>query len=244
MVKPRIFPVVCLLLLAGCATSGVASPQKVSFGEARGREVNTLSAHKIASPDQFFSATVSAASVPQVTPTEELYQITIPVDTQMPVECLVFKAENDSAATLRTIVGEMLSDLPKNRVLAVDAGTFEHLPYLYQETLYASAEGAGTLKGLVVPLPSASVVCVHDEVGYANTFKRVVGSLVTSLSMNNANSQNGRYYEVLIWKLRDMNVGYTTNRFVGLAGGETRSQKDNKEKGIHGRHSDPICSGT
>jgi hypothetical protein len=211
--------------LCGCAsTGGVIAPGQLSLQEALAREATLTESYEIAAEDRFFSATVSGSASPTVTPHEGFYQLTVPIDSAIPAECFVYQNALDSATTLRSLLTDLLADLPGSRLLKIDAGSFDQLPYLYQESLYRTEQGAaGVLKGIVVPIGASTLACLHDEPGYSETFRRMVGGLAASLHTRESAQESWKYQEIMVWRLRDMNVGYTVNRVRKVADGEIKS---------------------
>ena len=210
--------------LCGCTSTGDITPGQISLQDALAREATLTGSYTVTAADRFFSATVSSSASPAVTPHEGFYQISIPIDAEIPAECFVYKNALDSATTLRSLLNGMLDDFSRTRILKIDAGTFEQLPYLYQESQYLTEQHAvGVLKGIVVPLDSSTLACIHDEPGYSETFTQMVGSLAASLQISDSERGGWKYQEILVWQLRDLNVGYTINRVGRDSDGDIKS---------------------
>ena len=205
--------------LAGCASTGQNRLQ-----DALAREATLTESYAVTAEDRFFSATVSGSGIPMVTPHEEFYQLSIPIDSEIPVECFVYTDALDSASTLKILLNELLAGFSKTGILRIDAGTFGQLPYVYQESLYITEQGAaGVLKGIVVPVGTSTLACLHDEPGYRETFRQMVGGLAGSLRIADAAPENWKFQEIMVWRLRDLNVGYTVNSIGNTDDGEIKS---------------------
>ncbi|HYQ72705.1 MAG TPA: hypothetical protein VET88_12355, partial [Gammaproteobacteria bacterium] len=161
---------------------------------------------------------------PVLTPHEDFYQLSIPMDTEVAAECFVYQDALDSAATLQALLNELLAGFPETGILKIDAGTFGQLPYVYQESLYLTEQGAaGVIKGIVVPVGMSTLACLHDEPGYRETFMQVVDSLAGSLHFREAAPEDWGFQEILVWRLRDLNIGYTVNSIGKTEDGEIKS---------------------
>ena len=210
--------------LGGCASSGEIASGQNPLQEALGRETTITESYVVGPKDNFFSATVSGSAAPTLTPHEDFYQLSIPMGTEIAAECFVYRDALDSAATLQALLNELLLDFPKTGILQIDAGTFVQLPYVYQESIYITEQGAaGVIKGIVIPVGMSTLACLHDEPGYRNAFRQVAGSLAASLRIQDAAPENWDFEEILLWRLRDLNIGFTVNRIEKRDDGKIRS---------------------
>ncbi len=224
MSRLAIYITVLSLTLSACATNkSQPTGNKSVFDTAREREAVQLKHYPLSIDNKSLVADVLAASKPTVENLEEYYYVSIPISTQQPVECLVYKDDIDPASSLKNIMTEMLAELPQNRILDVDAGTFQHMPYLSQESLYITNKMAGTLKGMVIAESPAPIICFHDEVGYRETFKKTASSLATSLKISGVGANQWQYSEVAIWQIKDMRVGFTVNQIAKHDKGDATS---------------------
>jgi len=216
--------IIMIMDLAGCASTGDPTPGRNLLKDALVREATLTEAYTVSADDHFFSATVSGSGTPTVTPHEKFYQVSIPIGAEIPAECFIYRDALDSAATLQSLLNELLADFSKTGILQIDAGTFSKLPYVYQESLYITEEDAtGVLKGIVMPVGTSTLACLHDEPGYRETFRQMVGGLADSLRIDGAVPENWKYQEILVWRLRDLNVGFTVNSIGKSEDGEIKS---------------------
>lgn len=211
--------------LHGCATTGGGSDGQNPLQQAMAREATLAgSRHTVSAEDRFFTATVAASAAPAVAQHEGFYQLTVPIGGEIPAECLLYRDALDSATTLRNLINELLDGFSTTRIAKIDAGTFGPLPYVYLESLYLTDQkAAGVLKGIVVPVGDSTLACLHDEPGYSRTFVDMVGGLAGSLRIGDAESEAWKFQEILVWRLNDMNVGFTVNRVAHPDEGEIRS---------------------
>ncbi len=227
MKKPNIFKAVAVFLavcLGGCATTQPTSRLPDFLQQALDREAPLSGEYAVTPEDGFFSAKVAGSADPKITPRDGVYQVTVPIATDTPAECFVYHDALDAAATLSQLIERPLSDMPRTEILKIDAGTFGQVPYLYQERLYLTEQkAAGVLKGIVIPFESSMLACLHDEAGYSETFQQMAASFATTLVLRHAPRENLLHKEVLLWQLRDMNIGYTVNRAGRDSEGDIRS---------------------
>jgi hypothetical protein len=212
------------LSLNGCATTQQTSEGPDLLQQALAREATLPGTYAVAAGDGFFAAEVAASADPIVTARDGVYQVTVPIATDRPAECFVYHDALDAAATLGLLIDEPLRDMPRTQILNIDAGTFGKVPYLYQERLYLTGrKTAGVLKGIVMPFDSSLLACLHDTAGYSETFRQMAGSFAASLVLRDDPREQLVHEEVLLWRLRDMNIGYTVNRAGPDAQGHIRS---------------------
>jgi len=210
--------------LTGCASTGNIATGQLLLQDALAREATLTESYAVSAEDHFFSATVSGSDTPTVTPHEKFFQVSIPIDSEIPAECFIYRDALDSAATLQALLHELLAGFTRTGILQIDAGTFSQLPYVYQESLYVTEQGAtGVLKGIVVPVGMSTLACLHDEPGYRETFRQMVGGLAGTLHITGALPDNWKYQEILVWRMHDMNVGFTVNSIGKAEDGEIKS---------------------
>ena len=213
-----------LVWLSGCTSTTGTAVTQLSLEDAVNRETTLTGSYPVSPEDQFFAATVPGSAAPAVRPDEGLYHVTIPLNTRIPAECFLYRDALDSATTLRNLVNALLEDFSRTGIMAIDAGNFEHLPYLYQESLYLTDQGAaGILKAIVVPVGSTTLACLHDEPGYRETFTGMVAGLAGSMRIAGEQAERWKFQEILVWQLRDLNVGYSIYRAGKPVDGEIKS---------------------
>ena len=228
MKRPNIVkavPVFLAVCLSGCATTPQTSQLPDFLQQALTREATLSGSYAVAAEDGFFSAQIAGNARPEVTAHEGVYQVTVPLATDIPpAECFVYHDVLDTAATLSELIERPLGEMPRTEILKIDAGTFGHIPYLYQERLYLTAKKeAGVLKGIVVPFDSSLLACLHDTAGYSETFRQMAAGFADTLVLRDARRETVVHEEVLLWRLRDMNIGYTVNRAGPDAEGDIKS---------------------
>ena len=220
----------CLaLILSACASTpsnnnAASSGAKNTIEQAMLQEAALSDSYQLDSEDGFFSATVKGAKQPSIQPLDGLHQVTIPIGTRIPAQCFVYHDALDSATTLNYLIDASLETMEKTKISNIDAGTFDKMPFLYKENLYFTKDNkVGMLKGIVVPLKSSLLACLHDTVGYRETFRQMVESFAMSLTLKDVADENWNHEEVIVWRMRDMNIGYTVTRATPSKDGEIKS---------------------
>jgi hypothetical protein len=227
MKKPdmtRAAPVLLAVFLSGCATTQKSSQLPDFLQQALAREATRSDSYAVAADDGFFTASIEASGSPEVTAREGFYQVTVPIGSDSPVECLVYHDPMDSAATLGRLIEQPLIDMPRTEIREIDAGTFGRVPYLYQERLYLTGQkAAGLLKGIVIPFETSTLACLHDEAGYSETFRQMAASFANTLVLRDEARLKVVHEEVLLWHMRGMKIGYTVHRAEPGAQGDIKS---------------------
>jgi hypothetical protein len=98
-------------------------------------------------------------------------------------------------------------------------------PLLSLEAIYtgtrAGRKALGLLKVAVLANDAHSLVCVHDEPGYSETFRRIVKGLAASLRRDGAADPRAaaRWAELQVLTARGVPLGFTERRLAGADGG-------------------------
>lgn len=164
------------------------------------------------------------------------WYFTIDIGTDSPVECYVFQEFDGTATSLYSIIEHSLTgvealnkkSLSAKFNYAIDSGLMGNSPYLLLDTLYNLGEGnkkvAGVLKGISVQTAQSLQVCLHNEIGYRQTFFDVVESFIQAFV---ANEEDHTFFESIYqFTLNDIPVGYTREKYSTDADGDINIQSD------------------
>jgi hypothetical protein len=201
----------CALAL-GCATT------PGWFQELLDRETALAPPRPVASADRFFRAEVAAPLAAPVEQVDEAYLVRLDLGTEAPVECSIHPNELDLAASLANFseaafsgIATGLGEVEARGVHRVDAGAFDESPYLALDWVYrVNRDGtplAGQVKHLIATKGTTSVYCQHHEVGYQETFARLVGGLVRSLEVRAQGKAAPYYTEISSITVRGQRIG-------------------------------------
>lgn len=199
---------------AGCATA----PPAPRVEEALKREVAPSPLTPVSAPDGAFLSAVEAQGEPVVRQPQgdrSTYLIGIPLGTQSDILCFV--APN--AMPITNVMGAVLRELgtkPEIKVRGIgstDAGALFDQPYFAADVVLVddttSPPQLYQVKMMAVGLRgNGSMLCVHDEVGYRQTFRRVVTGLANA--MQTASGERfglPLYKEVFVARVGDTAIG-------------------------------------
>lgn len=212
---PRFFAV--LLALAGI--TGCATTQEPGWlAELRAREAEPLPAQTVDSPDRSFRVRVPAKLARSVQPEGEAYNVSLDVGTTAPIDCWVHPDALDFAASIAslsettfTAIGQRFGEIDAREVGRVDAGVIGRHPFLAVDWMYRvqteRGPQVGQVKHLVASADGRGLYCQQNEVGYAETFRRVVGAMVTSLEFRESSGPAPYFTEVATMSIQGMQVG-------------------------------------
>jgi hypothetical protein len=205
---------VCLIALSGCAS--FSEPGWLQ--ELRAREAEPLPLQRIQSADHFFRTQVPAKLAGPVQAQEGAYAFSLDAGTVAPVDCWVYRDGIDFAASLSGLsestfgaISQHLGEVQARAVDAVDAGVIEGSPFLAIDWIYRiqtpGGPQVGQVKHLVASKGGRGLYCQHNELGYAQTFRRVVGGILASLEYRKPGRPEPYFSEVSTLSIRGMRVG-------------------------------------
>jgi hypothetical protein len=123
------------------------------------------------------SADVEATSAPQVTTEKGSLHVVIPTGTTSSIDCYVYDEPKDPASTMSRIIDEVKKTLDVRLFAPTDVFVAGENGALVAHAIYLAdkdgAKAAGQLKLAFYNHPLVPTLCMHDEVGYADTFKRI-----------------------------------------------------------------------
>lgn len=214
--------------LAGCATS----PEPQWLTDARAREAEPMPPQTIGSEDRFFRARVPAKLAGPIVRTGDIYHVQLEVGTETPIECFVYQEELDSAASLSMISSgtfeaiSNVSEVDYKEIGELDAGAIVGSPFLYVDWLYRARVGdsvqVGGIKHLTAQKRGRTVHCLHNEVGYTQTFRRAVRGLIESLEYQQPRKSEPHFTQVSTLTIKGTPVGYEHVTLVRDESGTTR----------------------
>lgn len=242
--RRRLLPLV--LLAAGCATAGrrpAASAAAAASTGARAqqpemppamralfeREAAPLAPHAFSSPAGIHGS-VESKTAPKVTPGDGAESLTVDLGTSQPLVCALHADRIDAAGSydgfLRQITDAAKIDVVSARLARIDV--VQGSPLLGFEVLYTAARQdgqklGGLVKVAIYPNDVHSLLCFHDEPGYAATFHRIVKGLAASLRRTGAKNPHdtAQFAEVQVVRLKDLPVGFEEHHLTKQRDGTT-----------------------
>ncbi|EWH12064.1 hypothetical protein DS2_00030 [Catenovulum agarivorans DS-2] len=151
------------------------------------------------------------------------FYYTIDIGTDTPIECYVFSEYDGPANSLHSIMDSSFAGIEQlnNKKLsgkfnyAVDVGMVDNTPYISFDSLYLSGEGEqkvlGILKGLSAETDDSLQICLHNQIGYRQTFYKVFESFVQSFTQNKAEPH---FFETVFkMSLNGIPMGFGSERY-------------------------------
>lgn len=163
------------------------------FTDAVAREANIDTTSKIEIPALQIQGEV-LSQISLVESGEGYWYYNIDLGSSLPVECYIFTDFDGAANSMLYLVEEALASsesvnklpLSARYNFALDTGIVNNTPYLAFDTLYSVGDGNKKLSG-VVKAKSAQTgktleVCLHNELGYHQSFTQVFESFVKAVA--------------------------------------------------------------
>lgn len=228
------FHLVCatLPLLAGCggqSQAGAQSPKAPSeanstapagkpfdFDATLAREASGLTERGVQGADAAWSAKVPASADPTVSKSENIVLVDIPVGSESAVRCQIFNDSLDPGGTLSGVLKESAQKVEYRSITPSGVSLIGGVPAAFLETVYVTetegGKGAGGLKLAIQVRESESLLCLHDELGYRQTFKDISSAFFASFKVRNAPPSEHTYMEMSKTRLGDTDVGFSSMR--------------------------------
>lgn len=161
---------------------------------------------------------------------DDMHYYTIDIGSTSPVECYVFTEFDGPASSLHLLFEnsfpsiESLNDksLSGKSNYSIDSGVIGNTAYLSLDILYNLGEGsekvAGVLKGLSAQTGNTLQICLHNEIGYRQTFFGIFESFVQAFLENEVNPN---FFEALYQvSINDIPMGYVQESYEKDADGD------------------------
>lgn len=160
----------------------------------------------------------------------------IEIGTKAPVECYVLQEYDGAANSLHALIDSSLSGIEEANNLplsetynyAINTGVISGTPFLRFDTLYSLGTGnekaAGILKGASAETNDSLQICLHNELGYHDTFSTVFNSFINAFSQ----SEQGTDFYRTIYELtlNDKAVGYAREKYTVDSDGDIQIEYD------------------
>jgi hypothetical protein len=194
-----------------------ASDEKsFDFDATYKREASGLKEQGVQGPDAAWSAKVPAAAAPTVSRSENITVVDVPIGSTAAVRCQVFADSLDAAGTLFGVIKESSDSVEYRSIVPSGFSLVGGVPTAFLETVYVteteSGKGAGGLKLAIQVREEESLLCLHDELGFRQTFKDISSAFFSSYQPRNAPPNANTYSEMSKIHVGDVDVGYSWMR--------------------------------
>jgi hypothetical protein len=227
---------IAFALLGLCFLTAVSAGEPDWLVAARAREGQLRPPKKVKSTDGFFRAEVPAKVVGKIATGEDTYLVRLDAQAGSPIECVILRHGQDLASFL-IVTGNSAYEAiepPRGKVAAkavdrVDAGAIGSSPFLavdWQHRIEAEGQqpAVGALKQIAASKDGHTVYCLHNEVGYVQTFRKVTAALVSSIAFDDAPKTRPYRSEVSTLTLQGMRVAVDEVTYTKDADGDTQIQ--------------------
>jgi hypothetical protein len=213
----------------GCAST---SEEPAWLAEARAREAAPQKEREVAVKGAF-RARVAAELLAAPRRDGETYLFSLGIGSEAPIDCWVHDEELDLASSLVAFsnstfgaISEQFGEVELRRIEGVDAGALAGGAFLSVDWLYRiGGDGearVGQIKHLAVTKNGHTLYCQHNELGYEQTFRRIVEGLVRSIAYAKGLARKPYYEEISVLAVRDMRVGVQHVSLARDEEGDTR----------------------
>jgi hypothetical protein len=231
--------------IAGCAaSSGKSAPpptgapplsqpgasQPAASPAGNGVDLEALYAREVAplakKSIQFkkLSGEAETAGTPTFNDHDTSLEVTIPIGTQSPLQCFVYRNEVDAGGTVLLVTREAAKNVDIRAFKVTDVALVGDYPVVFLEAQYLAktddpgksptgdkGQALGELKSMFYQHPTSSMLCLHDELGYNESFRRITRALAVSLKIAGAEINPSKLMEVYIDKIQGHPAGFSRN---------------------------------
>ena len=142
-------------------------------------------------------------------------EVTIPIGTQSPLQCFVYRNEVDAGGTVLLVTREAAKKVDIRAFKVADVALIGDYPAVFLEAQYLAktdrGQALGELKSMFYQHPTSSMLCLHDELGYNESFRRITKALAASLKIAGAEINPSKLMEVYIDKIQGQPAGFSRN---------------------------------
>jgi len=216
-------------IVTGCATSACSGAKKAgpasaapAAGESQGgefdpealykREIEPLAKKAIQVEKLSGEAEIEGAAKSESH--ENSFQVTIPVGTQSPVECFVYKNPVDPGGTLLMFTNEAAKHVDIKLFKVADVSLVGDYPAVFLEAQYLAktpqGQALGELKTMFYQHPVTPMLCVHDELGYNDSFRRMTKAFAGSLKIADMDVNPTKSVQVYVDKIAGHPAGFSS----------------------------------
>lgn len=180
------------------------------------RELAPLEKHKVTVLGGKYALEVEASAAPVVAPGAEQDSVTVPLGTQQPLTLVLHPVRIDVAGSIMGALAEVGGGLKVESVQVTDIVSVAGAPLVFVEAVYTADSPKGKLVGQlklgVARGLEASLICVHDELGYSETFERICRGAVEGLSeigpASPGSAKKPSYRQLQLMRVANRAVGF------------------------------------
>jgi hypothetical protein len=220
-------------LLCTCAF-GADEPQWLK--DARAREGKFPTAAEVKSKDGWFKVRAPGKVSADIEKVDGSYSVEFDIGGESPVQCEVFPDGVDLANGLRVTFENAVKSIEANHgkieargLESSDAGSYGPVPYIKLSWLYRvpGPQGAGllgNLKQFIMEKGTTGVYCVHNDLGYVNTFTGITQAFAETLETQ-APAAALHFVEISTASMSGTELGVTISTLERDAEGDIKARQ-------------------
>lgn len=212
------------------STANTAPAGDFDLDAAVAREAKDLTERSAEGPGQAWSVKIPSAAAPQVSVVGDVHLVEIPIGSDAAVRCQVHPEPVDPAGTLYGVIKESAARVEYRAVTPAGIKLVRGWPAAFLDALYVTdapgGKAAGGLKLAIHTSGGRSLFCLHDELGYRDTFQRVSTAFFESFREPGKTEDKATYTDISIVKLDDAVVGYSVTMLLPGAKPGERERRD------------------
>lgn len=195
------------------------APPKQDLEAMARREVSQpLPTKAIAFPDDSFAADVEASTEPEVAREEGAVTVNFKIGSEGVANCYFYPEQIDVGGTAHRLLQLVSESVELRQVRPVAVSAIGTNPVVFLEGMYVGDGPAGKLLGMlklaIHPTPQGSLMCIHDELGYSKTFRRVIEGLARTFKPKESESLAVRFADLATVKVGEVPVGFQRRRVI------------------------------
>jgi hypothetical protein len=178
------------------------------------REAGALPSQLVRAPDGRWTASVPGLAPPDVVTIEgrRVVFVDTPIGSRTPVYCQVYDEELEIAGTIHQLLGMALQDRQVDSMVPWAVTIDNGHPAAWLEVFYTvdrpgNGKAGGLLKLAISAREDHPILCFHEEVGYKESFRRVVQEFFRSFEPSQRAAEPN-YLDVMIRYLDDVPIGF------------------------------------
>jgi hypothetical protein len=231
MREVRPFAILSALLTLSCATAPEAQKQGIDLPALVSRELpGVLPKTRVSLFKGQMTGEVEAAGALKTDDGKlgddgEAAEVKVPLGAGGEMSCFVYPEAIPAAGTISRILTDVGKEVHFERVRLLDVKAVEASPALYLEAEYSAPDSSGgkvfgQFKMMLHATADNPVLCMHDEVGYRASFRRIAEGLFKSLRLAGADPAP-RYTDIQVVRIGQLPIGY---EFTSLQEGKEDKQ--------------------
>ena len=160
-----------------------------------------------------FTLEVEGTAPPEVQAVEGQQLVKVDLGTKGPMQCFVHAQPLDAAGAMAAVLGAAQKSVKFRGVAITDVKMVEEQPVLFANADYLAEvngnKAMGQLKMMVHVRGNSSLMCMHDEPGYQESFKRVALGAAATFAPTGWTKPGHHYVEIQVVHMGSATLGFS-----------------------------------